>query len=169
MEHYLQTYENALGELESSVDGLSAEQAESRLARYGKNKFDDAKKDSLAKRFIKQVADPMIIMLIAAAVISAALGEIADMAIILIVVMLNAVLGLYQESKAEKAIEALQQMSASYSKVRRSGQPTLVKSEELVPGDIVLLEAGDAVPADMRLIESVSLKIEEASLTVCAR
>ena len=165
MKHYLETVQQAIESLGSSADGLSSDQAAARLAQYGKNKFDEAKKVSVLKRFLKQISDPMIIMLIAAAVISAALGEIADMVIIVLVVVLNAVLGVFQESKAEKAIEALQQMSASYAKTKRSGKASMIKTEELVPGDVVLLEAGDAVPADMRLIECASLKIEEASLT----
>ena len=165
MKHYLEPADRVIGVLETSADGLSPEQATVRLTQHGKNKFDEAKKDSLLKRFLKQIADPMIIMLLAAAVISATLSEVADMVIIMLVVLLNAILGVVQENKAEKAIEALQQMSASYSKTRRGGSVAMVKSEELVPGDIVLLEAGDAVPADMRLLECASLKIEEASLT----
>nr|MBQ5811247.1 cation-translocating P-type ATPase [Clostridia bacterium] len=129
-----------------------------------------AKKESLFKRFMKQLADPMIIILLVAAAISgftAALeGEgFVDVFIILFVVIMNAVLGVYQESKAEKAIEALQEMSAATSKVLRDGKIAIVKSEDIVVGDIVLLEAGDAVPADGRIIENASLKIEEAALT----
>jgi len=165
MKYYLRTVGETIADLDSSLDGLSQQQASDRLAKYGPNKFDEAKKDSFFKRFLKQIADPMIIMLIAAAAISAALGEITDMVIIVIVVLVNSLLGVYQESKAEKAIEALQQMSAAMAKVKRGGQLVLVKTAQLVPGDVVQLDAGDAVPADMRLTECASLKIEEAALT----
>ena len=165
MDHHLEPVEQVLKSLDSSFDGLEPDRAASRIAQYGKNKLDEAKKTTLLGRFIKQIADPMIIMLIAAALISAVVNEIADMVIIVLVVMLNAVLGVIQENKAERAIEALQRMSASSAKVRRGGKVLMVKTEDIVPGDIVLLEAGDAVPADMRLIESASLKAEEASLT----
>ena len=122
---------------------------------------------SLAARFLKELADPMILILIAAAVISGVTavyaGEsFADVIIIMIVVLINAVLGVVQESKAEKAIAALQEITAATSKVIRDGHQVTVKSEELVPGDIIVLEAGDAVPADARIIESASMKIEEA-------
>ncbi len=165
MNYYLEPAEKVMEALDASADGLSLQQAEARLTQYGKNRLDEAKKDSIFKRFLKQISDPMILMLVAAAVISAALSEIADMVIIVLVVVLNAVLGVIQENKAEKAIEALQQMAAANSKVKRTGIVSMIKTEELVPGDIVLLEAGDAVPADMRLFEYASLKIEEASLT----
>lgn len=117
-----------------------------------------------------QIKDPMIIILIAAAIVSAITGVysgegFADVIIIMIVVIMNAVLGVYQESKAEKAIEALQEMAASTSKVLRDGQIAIVKSEDIVVGDVILLEAGDAIPADGRIIESASMKIEEAALT----
>ncbi len=156
--------------LDSSPRGLSPAEAEARLATHGKNRLAEAKKDSLLKRFLKELVNPMILVLLAAAAISAGLavmeGEsLAESFIILFVVIANAVLGVYQESKAEKAIEALQEMAAATSKVLRDGEVCVVRSEDLVPGDIVLLEAGDAVPADGRLLESASLKIEEAALT----
>jgi Ca2+-transporting ATPase len=140
------------------------------LAKNGKNKLAEAKKDSLFKRFMSQMADPMIIILIVAAAISGVTafysGEsFADVIIILAVVIINAVLGVYQESKAEKAIEALQEMSAATSKVLRDGKVQIVHSEDLVVGDVILLEAGDAVPADARILENASLKVEEAALT----
>ena len=135
-----------------------------------KNKLAEGKKDSLLKRFIDQLMDPMILILLAAAAISGVLAVVegesfTDVIIILAVVIVNAVLGVYQESKAEKAIEALQEMSAATSRVLRGGKILTVHSEDLVVGDVVLLEAGDAVPADGRLIENASLKIEEAALT----
>ena len=168
--YYCENAENVIGGLGSSQQGLSPEEAASRLAKNGKNKLEAPKGKSLIRRFFEQMTDPMIIILLAAAAISAVLavanGEsFADVIIILIVVVVNAVLGVYQESKAEKAIEALQEMSAATSKVVRGGKILTVKSEDLVVGDLVLLEAGDSVPADGRLIESASLKIEEAALT----
>ncbi|MDO4536754.1 MAG: cation-translocating P-type ATPase [Coriobacteriales bacterium] len=151
--------------------GLTAAEAQARLAACGPNKLDEGEKTPLWKRFFAQMADPMIIMLIVAAVVSAAVGiyegsgDFADVIIIMFVVILNSVLGVVQESKAEEALAALQEMSAAQSKVIRDGQVCSVPSAELVPGDIVLLEAGDSVPADCRIIESASLKIEEAALT----
>ena len=170
MKFYCEEIEKVLMETRTSEKGLSSSEAEKRLAENGKNKLAEAKKDSLLKRFFHQMTDPMIIILLAAAAISGVLavaeGEsFADVIIILAVVIINAVLGVYQESKAEKAIEALQEMSAATSKVLRDGKITSVRSEDLVVGDVVLLEAGDAVPADGRLIENASLKIEEAALT----
>ena len=170
LKYYCEDAESVLREVGSSEKGLSAEEAAKRLERDGRNELAAAKKPSLISQFFKQMADPMIIILIAAAVISAITsvyqGEgMADVIIILFVVIVNAVLGVYQENKAEKAIEALQAMSAATSRVLRGGKVTIVPSAELVVGDIVLLEAGDAVPADGRLLESASLKIEEAALT----
>lgn len=168
--YYCKEYEKVLEETGSTRDGLSTSEAESRLLQNGRNKLAQVKKDSVIVRFLKQLADPMIIILIVAAAISGVLAVIenesfTDVIIILAVVIFNAILGVYQESKAEKAIEALQQMAAATSKVMRDGKIIMVKSEELVVGDIVLLEAGDAVPADGRIIESASLKIEESALT----
>ncbi len=170
MKYYLKSIDETFNETASSSGGLSAEEADGRLEKNGRNKLAEAKKDSLFKRFMMQLADPMIIILIAAAVISGITsfysGEsFADVIIILAVVIINAILGILQESKAEKAIEALQEMSAATSKVLRDGKITNVKSEELVVGDVVILEAGDSVPADGRIIECASMKIEEAALT----
>ena len=165
MKHYLMPAEEVMGLQGVTVDGLSSADAGARLAREGLNKLQEATKKSLPAKFLEQLADPMIVVLIGAAIVSGALGEIADMVIILTVVLLNGVLGVYQEGKAERAIEALQEMASPFSRVRRDGEVILVKSEEIVPGDIVLIEAGDSVPADMRLIETASLKIEESSLT----
>ena len=170
MKFYTDEKDAVLHEVASAERGLAAAEAEKRLEANGKNKLKAAKKDSLIKRFFMQMADPMILILLAAAAISAVTsvyeGEApTDVFIILFVVIVNAVLGVYQESKAEKAIEALQEMSAATSKVLRDGEVVQIKSEDLVVGDVVLLEAGDAVPADGRLLESASLKIEEAALT----
>ncbi len=170
MKHYCQTIEDVISATNSSMSGLSAAEAEKRLKANGRNKLVEGKKDSVIKRFLKQLADPMIIILLAAAVISAVTSVLegespADVFIILFVVIVNSILGVYQENKAEKAIEALQQMAAATSKVLRDGKITIIKSEDIVVGDVVLLEAGDAVPADGRILESASLKIEEAALT----
>ncbi len=176
MKHYCED-KNAVLQALSTVEGegLSSAEAAKRLEENGRNKLAAAKKKSLLRRFLEQLSDPMIIILIVAAVISGVMsvyhmtqgeeGEFVDVIIILAVVIINAVLGVFQESKAEKAIEALQEMSAAMSKVLRDGKVIHVPSEELVVGDIVLLEAGDAVPADGRILESASLKIEEAALT----
>ncbi len=170
MQYYLKDKEKVLGELGSSENGLSSDEAAKRLEANGKNKLAAAKSKPLIVKFLEQLADPMIIILLAAAVVSGVLAVVegesfADVIIILAVVVVNAVLGVYQESKAEKAIEALQEMSAATSKVLRDGKVQVVHSEDLVVGDIVLLEAGDAVPADARILENASLKVEEAALT----
>lgn len=170
MRYYCENKEKVLEELSTSETGLTESQAKERLYKNGKNCLKAAKRKSLILRFLEQLADPMIIILIVAAAISGMLAIIendsfADVIIIFSVVIINAVLGVYQESKAEKAIEALQKMSAATSKVLRDGKVSVIHSEDLVAGDIVLLEAGDAVPADARIIESASLKVEEAALT----
>lgn len=170
MRYYCEEKERVLNELGSSESGLSEQEAQARLERNGKNRLEAAKGKSLFRRFMEQLADPMIIILLIAAAISGVLAVIegeafTDVIIILSVVIINAVLGVYQESKAEKAIEALQEMSAATSKVLRDGKIMTVHSEDLVVGDIILLEAGDAVPADARILESASLKVEEAALT----
>jgi len=165
MKYYSEEIDVVLREQGTTLDGIDSAKAEALLEKYGKNKLDEGKKKTVFQRFIEQLKDPMVIILIVAAVISGFAGEIADVVIILLVVVLNAILGVVQEGKAEAAIEALQKMASPYSKVRRNGHIIQIKSEDIVPGDIVLLEAGDAVPADMRLISASSLKIEEASLT----
>ena len=170
MRYYCEGKEEVLQQVQSSEKGLSTAEAQKRLEENGRNALEAAKGKSLLRRFLEQLADPMIIILLAAALVSGVLAVVendsfADVIIILAVVIINAVLGVYQESKAEKAIEALQKMSAATSKVLRDGKVQIVPSEELVVGDVVLLEAGDAVPADGRLLESASLKIEEAALT----
>lgn len=165
MKAYQKHADEVLRETGSAHEGLATDEAAKRLDENGPNKLQEGKKKSPAKKIWEQIKDPMVLVLIAAAVISGFFSEVADMVIILIVVVLNAVLGVMQENKAEKAIEALAGMSAPFSKVRRDGSVQRVKSEELVIGDIVLLEAGDSLPADMRLLETASLKIEEAALT----
>ena len=172
MREYLSNSAQVLADLASDgTAGITNVEAASRLERDGLNKLKEAKKTPLWIRFFQQMADPMIVMLIVAALISAltsiAQGEadFADVVIISFVVIVNAVLGVVQESKAEEALAALQEMSASQSKVVRDGKLVGVPSHELVRGDVILLEAGDAVPADCRILESASMKIEEAALT----
>ena len=170
MEYYRQPPSDTLRALDSTPDGLTPEQAAARLARDGRNVLTEPPKPSLVKRFFQQLADPMILVLLAAALISAitsayAHESFADVIIILIVVIINAVLGVYQESKAEQAIAALKKLSAAHSRVLRGGKLVTVPSEELVAGDVLVLEAGDAVPADARVLESASLRAEEAALT----
>ena len=176
MKEYLRGADEVLSELKTSRDGLSNEEARARLEQHGPNKLKEGKKETLLHRFLKQLAEPMTIILIVAAVISGIMaiyeskeaGHFSfpvDTVIILAVVIINAVLGVFQESKAEKAIAALQEIAAATSKVIRGGHMVTVKSEELTVGDIIVLEAGDAVPADARIIECASMKVEEAALT----
>lgn len=160
-------------ELGTSSNGLSEEEANLRLQKYGENKLKEAKKKSFILRFFSQFKDVMIILLLISAVISLVFGivenngfsEYLDAIIIFVIVILNATLGVIQEFKAENAMDSLKKMSQPYSKVIRGGEEVFVKTNELVIGDIVLLEAGDVVPADLRLIESVSLKCDESMLT----
>ncbi len=170
MKPYLKSAQEVLAEIKSTPEGLTSQEAAKRLAEVGQNKLAEGKKITMFQRFINQLKDPMIIVLLVAAVLSfvtaLAEGEApTDVFIILFVVLLNAIMGVVQESKAEEAIEALKTMTAANSKVLRDGKLTIVHSEDLVPGDVVMLEAGDAVPADCRILECASLKIEEAALT----
>ncbi len=176
MKFYLEDSSHVLEEVASAPQGLTSEEASRRLEQNGKNKLAEAKKESLLSKFLHSLADPMILMLIIAAAIQAGVTVIesggapsfrdfADVIVILIVVIINAVLSLVQEGKAESAMEALKEMTAATSKVLRDGQQQLLLSEELVVGDVIVLEAGDAVPADCRILESHSLKAEEAALT----
>ena len=170
MKYYLESVESTFNAVKSTEAGLTEIEAADRLAKYGKNKLDEAKKESTIKRFFDQMKDPMIIILLCAATISTVLdvinGEVPyDTFIILFVVIINAVLGVVQENKADAAIEALQEMSAATTKTLRDGKIVSVRSEDLVVGDVVLLEAGDSVPADCRIFECASMKIEEAALT----
>ncbi len=168
---YTLSTQQVLDKLGVTTQGLSSAEAEKRLSQYGPNKLKEAQKPSLIQRFLNQLKDPMLIILMIAAAVSALTGmlsgesEWAEVIIIIAVVLLNAILGVVQESKAEAAIEALQTMTAATCKVIRDGKQISLPSSELVPGDIVVLEAGDAVPADGRIIENASLKIEEAALT----
>ena len=176
MKFYLEGAEQVLSDVKSSEKGLSSKQAAERLEKNGKNKLKEAEKEGLFKKFIGSLADPMIIMLLVAAAIQAVVAVIeaggnpgvrdfADVLVILVVVIINTIMGLVQESKAEAAMDALMQMTAATSKVLRDGETVVLKSEDLVVGDVILLEAGDAVPADCRVLESHSMKVEEAALT----
>ena len=170
MKPYLQDVQEALRSAGTTERGLTSQEAAKRLGETGPNKLADGKKVTLLQRFLSQLADPMIIVLLAAAALSAVTAVLegeapTDVFIILAVVLLNAIMGVVQESKAEEAIEALKNMTSANSKCMRDGVLTVVKSEDLVPGDVVLLEAGDSVPADCHIIECASLKIEEAALT----
>lgn len=170
MKEYLNSADVVLTEKKTTGQGLPAEEAAKRLEENGKNKLAEGDKTPLWKRFLEQLADPMIIILLAAAAVSGVTAVYAgesftDVIIILAVVVINAILGVVQESKAEKAIAALQEIAAATSKVLRDGKQVTLKSEELVVGDIIILEAGDAVPADARIIECASMKAEEAALT----
>lgn len=146
-------------------DGLSTVEAKERLEKYGLNEFQDKKRKTFLQKFIDQFKDFMIIILIVAAIISIAAGERVDAIVILAIVILNAFLSIYQEGQAEKSLESLKQMSAPEAKVIRDGKKTVVPARELVPGDIVILEAGDIIPADLRLFNSSNLKVDESSLT----
>lgn len=174
--YYLQEIEEVYKEFNTSKDGLSSKEAEARLEKYGKNKLKEAEKTPLWKKFIESVSDPMIIMLLVAAAIQAfvnvlqmkdgfKLSEFADVIVIMAVVIINTIMSLVQEAKAEGAMEALMQMTASTSKVLRDGEIKITKSEDIAVGDVIVFEAGDTVPADCRIIESHSLKSEEAALT----
>ncbi|MBR6594852.1 MAG: cation-translocating P-type ATPase [Clostridia bacterium] len=170
MKEYFRSSEEVLNEQQTTAEGISAEEAAKRLAKHGPNKLREGKKVSLIKKFFMELADPMIIILLVAAVISGVMAAIEneapfDVIIILTVVLINAILGVVQESKAEQAIAALQEIAAATSKVIRGGRMLTVHSTELVPGDIIVLEAGDSVPADARIIECASMKVEEAALT----
>ena len=176
MKYYCEERDQVLASLNSGENGLSSGEAEKRLNENGKNKLAEPEKESLFKKFIRSLADPMIIMLIVAAGIQAVVtvleahgtfkfSDFADVLVILVVVIINTVMSLIQESKSEAAMEALMQMTAATSKVLRDGQVSVIKSEDIVTGDILVFEAGDAVPADCRILESHSLKVEEAALT----
>ncbi len=159
---------DVFSKLSTSEEGLTSVESAQRLAEYGANQLDAGKKKPLIVKFLEQFKDLMIIILIIAAILSVVTShgeDISDAIIIMAVVIINAVFGVYQEGKAEAAIEALKNMSSPMARVRRDGHIAEVDSKELVPGDVVSLEAGDVVPADMRLIESASLKIEESALT----
>jgi Ca2+-transporting ATPase len=151
--------------LHTSHHGLSSDEALGRLAEHGPNLLAEKANRSLITLFIDQFKDFMIIVLIIAAIIAGALGEVSDTIAIIIIVVLNGVIGFVQEYRAEKAMEALKKMSAPMAKTFRSGRQVNLDASELVPGDIVILEAGDIVPADLRLFDCHNLQIDESALT----
>ncbi|MDF0480624.1 cation-translocating P-type ATPase [Vagococcus sp. PNs007] len=162
---YTQTSSEVLEKMETTEKGLSGKDAEERLASYGRNELDEGSKKSLFSKFIDQFKDFMIMVLLAAALVSFFTGDKVEAIMIIVVVVIMAIFGVVQEAKAEQAIDALKSMSTPNANAIRDGHVQTVKSTELVPGDVVTLEAGDVIPADIRLIEANSLKIEEAALT----
>jgi Ca2+-transporting ATPase len=165
MKWHRQTTDEVLERINATDKGLSPAEATQRLQQHGPNELQQAKKKSIAMILLMQFKDVMILILLAAAIVSGIIGDITDAIVILIIVLLNAVIGFFQEYRAEKAMEALKKMAEAQANVMRDGNTVKVPAAELVPGDIVVLEAGDAVPADLRIIETHSLKIEEAALT----
>lgn len=166
MEWYKKNKEELLEEFNTSFeDGLSEEKAKENLEKYGPNELKEEKKKSFFSKLLDQFKDFLVVILIVAAIISYFIGSQKDAIVILAIVIVNAFLGLYQEGRAEKALEALQKMSSPTAKVIRGGKTQEVDASSLVPGDMVVLDAGDIIPADLRLIESSNVKIEEASLT----
>lgn len=165
MIYYNKEVEEVLSQLQTSTSGLSDQEAALRLQKYGYNVLSEEKRAGLLVKFLKQLINPMIIILIVAAVISGILGEWIDMSVILGVVLLNAIMSTIQEGKAEKAIAKLKSMATPYTAVIRNGSVKMVPSNTLVPGDIMQISAGDVIAADARIIKSNSLMSEEAALT----
>lgn len=165
MQWYNKTSKEVFAELHSSNQGLSTQVAVQKLQEHGKNELKKESKTPFTQKLLAQLLDPMIIILVLASVVSAVVGEVIDSAIIIAIVLINTALSLYQEGKAEAAIEALQKMSSPKAKIVRDGKRVEIDSIELVPGDYVILETGDIVPADLRLVDSANLKIDESSLT----
>ena len=166
-EAYRQTSEEVISQFNTDTQqGLSSQEAAKRLEELGPNEIQEGEHSTTLQKFIAQFKDFMIIVLMVAAVISWFVsGDVSDAVVIMIVVILNAFMGVFRENKAEEAIDALQQMASPEAQVRRDGEIQVMKSTDIVPGDVVLLEAGDVVPADMRLVETNSLQVEEAALT----
>ena len=155
----------------NSVNGLTKDEAEERIKKYGENKLIERKKESILVKFLKQFNDFMIIILIIAAAISAVMSYVEgsndylDSVIIIFIVVLNAIMGVIQEAKAEKSLDALKKMSAPTAKVKRDGIIQTIPSEEVVPGDLIIIETGSYIPADARIVKSYNLKVEESALT----
>lgn len=166
MEWYQKSPEEVAEGLETSLSvGLTSESAQTKLQTVGPNELKEQEGKSFLQKLLAQFSDFLILILIAAALISVFVGEAKDAIVIMSIVIVNALLGLYQEGKAEKALEALKKMASPTAKVLRDGKPQEIPSSQLVPGDLVILETGDIIPADLRLVESSNLKVEEASLT----
>lgn len=164
-QYYLQTKDEVLKEFKTGSDGLSTKQAEENLAKYGKNALVEGKKKTAFQVFLEQFKDLMVIILIIAAVISAFTGDLESMLVIIAVLILNAILGTVQHVKAEKSLESLKSLSSPSAKVLRNGKKIEIDSKDVVPGDIMLLEAGDMVTADGRILDNYSLQVNESSLT----
>ena len=164
-QYYLQTKDEVLKEFRTGSDGLSTKQAEENLAKYGKNALVEGKKKTAFQVFLEQFKDLMVIILIIAAVISAFTGDLESMLVIIAVLILNAILGTVQHVKAEKSLESLKSLSSPSAKVLRNGEKIEIDSKDVVPGDIMLLEAGDMVTADGRILDNYSLQVNESSLT----
>lgn len=171
MKYWNMEIEEIAKQLETEIDkGLNSNKINEKREKFGYNELAGKKKQSLLSKFLAQFKDFMIIVLIIAAIVSGYIGikegeGITDSIIIMIVVIMNAIIGVVQENKAEKSLEALQKMSAHVTKVLRDGNVQVVPARDLVPGDIVILDTGDYVPADLRLIEVANLKVQEAALT----
>ncbi len=166
VEWYRQSIDTVAKELAVETNkGLNDKEIQLRLNKYGYNDLKEEEKESIFKKTLNQLKDFLVIILIGASVVSAAVGEMTDALVIIAIVIINAILGVVQEGKAEKALEALKEMSSPHAKVIRNSETSIIEAKELVPGDVILIEAGDIIPADIRLFESFNLKIEEASLT----
>jgi P-type Ca2+ transporter type 2C len=165
MDYYLQSVQEVEEKLKTKADGLTSEEARKRLEEYGKNILQAKKRKTVLSMFLRQFTDFMILILIAAAAISGFLGDLTDTIVILAIVIINAIVGVVQEWRAEKAMDALQRMAASRARVMRDNQSTEIASEELVPGDVITLEAGNVIPADIRFKEVYTLKVDESTLT----
>lgn len=165
MEYHVTTTADVARRLQTTPGGLDPATAQQRLAEYGPNEIADTKKKTPWQILLHQFTDVMILVLIGAAIISGLIGEVKSTYVILAIVLLNAIVGFIQEYRAEKAMEALQQMAASNAQVRRGGQVRQIPASDLVPGDLVLLEAGNVIPADLRFGETHALKVDESSLT----
>ncbi|HEY9490046.1 MAG TPA: cation-translocating P-type ATPase [Chryseosolibacter sp.] len=165
MDYHLQSVEKVAKEFQTTPSGLSKDEARQRLEQYGKNVFETKKKKTVWGMLLRQFADFMILILIAAAIISGMVGDLTDTIVILAIVVINAIVGVVQEWRAEKAMDALQSMAASNARVKRDNQSVDIAAEDLVPGDVVTLEAGNIIPADLRFIETHTLKVDESTLT----
>lgn len=165
MQWYQLSIPDVLKILDSRQEGLSSDEAAEKLRKIGPNELQEGKKKRIATMLLSQFKDVMILILIVAAIISGFIGDFTDTSVIIVIVLLNAILGFYQEYRADKAMQALKKMSVTQAKVLRDKQITALPSTQLVPGDVALLETGNAVPADVRLMESIHLKTEEAALT----
>ena len=159
------TTEDLLEQLQSSKEGLTAEEASSRLEKYGENRLQEAKKKSVPRIFLEQFADLLVIILIIAAIISMMSGNVESTIVIFVVLLINAALGTVQTVKAEKSLEALKRMSSPQAKVLRDGAAVQIDSADVVPGDVLLLEAGDYIAADGRILENFGMKCDESSMT----